>query len=140
MPNRQDVIDEARSYCGTPYHHQGRVKGAGVDCLGLVIGVAHNLGLSDFDHQSYSALPSPRVLKSFADQLMARKQRTDARPGDVALIAWRRVPQHLALITDLSGGLGLLHAYGEVGCVVEHRLSADWWDAIVGVYAIPGLE
>ncbi len=35
-----DVVRTARTWLGTPYHHQGRLKGVGVDCAGLLIGVA----------------------------------------------------------------------------------------------------
>lgn len=33
---RQRVVDDARSWKFTPYHHKGRVKGVGVDCGGLL--------------------------------------------------------------------------------------------------------
>ena len=36
---RQDIIAEAQSWLGTPYRHQGSLKGVGCDCLGLVRGV-----------------------------------------------------------------------------------------------------
>jgi len=32
-PRRLAVTEEARVWLGTPYHHMGRVKGAGTDCL-----------------------------------------------------------------------------------------------------------
>src|SRR5437016_4134796 len=36
---RTRIITEARSWIGTPYHHQASLKGAGCDCLGLLRGV-----------------------------------------------------------------------------------------------------
>jgi len=33
---RRKVIAEAEAWLGTPYHHGGRIKGAGVDCLTLL--------------------------------------------------------------------------------------------------------
>ena len=36
---RAAIVAEARSWLGTPYHHQASRKGAGADCLGLVRGV-----------------------------------------------------------------------------------------------------
>lgn len=39
MSLRDAVIAEARSWIGTPYHHQAAVKGVGCDCLGLARGV-----------------------------------------------------------------------------------------------------
>ena len=39
------VTAEARDWRGTPYRHQGRRKGGGCDCIGLVLGVwRHVLG------------------------------------------------------------------------------------------------
>ena len=40
---RAAVVAEARSWLGTPYHHQGALAGAGCDCLGLVRGVWRDL-------------------------------------------------------------------------------------------------
>ena len=36
---RTDVVAAAREWLGTPFHHQARLRGVGVDCVGLVIGV-----------------------------------------------------------------------------------------------------
>ena len=35
-PRRAAVLEEARGWLGTPYHHMGRIKGAGIDCLTLL--------------------------------------------------------------------------------------------------------
>ncbi len=37
--NRTDIVIAARSWLGTPYVHQASAKGAGCDCLGLIIGL-----------------------------------------------------------------------------------------------------
>ena len=34
------IIAEARSWLGTPWHHQASLKGVGCDCIGFVRGVA----------------------------------------------------------------------------------------------------
>lgn len=36
---RSEIVMEAKSWAGTPYHHQASVKLVGTDCLGLVRGV-----------------------------------------------------------------------------------------------------
>ncbi len=36
---RKDVVAEARSWLGTPYHHAADVKGHGVDCAMLLVRV-----------------------------------------------------------------------------------------------------
>ena len=37
--SRPDIVEAARGWLGTPYRHQGSLKGWGADCLGLVRGV-----------------------------------------------------------------------------------------------------
>ena len=39
MPIRTRIIAEARAWIGTPYRHQGSLRGVGCDCLGLIRGV-----------------------------------------------------------------------------------------------------
>lgn len=49
------VVEEARSWIGTPYHHMGNVKGEGVDCGMIVIEVFSKLGAFPwFDPRPYS--------------------------------------------------------------------------------------
>jgi len=41
--HRADVVEAARRWLGTPYHHQASSLGNGVDCIGLVRGVWREL-------------------------------------------------------------------------------------------------
>lgn len=45
----QEAVKEALTWLGTPYHHQGRVKGVGVgvDCGTLICEVYEKVGLMD---------------------------------------------------------------------------------------------
>lgn len=54
---RQRIVAEAYSWLRTPYHHQARIKGAGVDCVWLLICVYQVVGIvdRDFDPGNYSA-------------------------------------------------------------------------------------
>lgn len=42
-----EAVKEALTWLGTPYHHQGRVKGVGVDCGTLICEVYEKVGLMD---------------------------------------------------------------------------------------------
>lgn len=49
------LISSARSWIRTPYHHHARVKGAGVDCIQLLIAAHQEAGLvSEIDTGNYS--------------------------------------------------------------------------------------
>ncbi len=56
MISRTKIIKCARSWIGTPYHHQASLKGVGCDCLGLVRGVYKELyGIDVKPNRPYSA-------------------------------------------------------------------------------------
>lgn len=133
MTTRQQIVDEARSYLGCRWHHQGRSR-AGVDCIGLVIRVAHALGLSTFDIADYSRQPDPTMMRG----LLALHMEPVASPqiGDVLLMKFEREPQHVAIVTDQ----GIIHAYAQARRVVEHRLDSLWKSRIVGAYQFKGIE
>ena len=40
---RGAIVEAARHWLGTPYHHQASLRGVGCDCLGLVRGVWRDL-------------------------------------------------------------------------------------------------
>src|SRR6185437_10583982 len=48
------VLDEARTWIGTPYHHMADIKGVGVDCAMLPVRVFCDLGIVPlFDPRPY---------------------------------------------------------------------------------------
>ena len=141
-----DVVAEARSWINSPYHHQARLRGVGVDCIGLVIGVGRALSLCapDFDFTGYGRTPDGKTMLSECDRFMTRIQRDEIRPGNVIVLRFERDPQHMAIVADyLHGGLSMIHALGTVdgkGKVIEQRLSAEILDRLVQAYALPGIE
>lgn len=132
-----DVVRVARTWLGTPYHHQGRLKGVGVDCAGLVIGVAHELGLSDFDISGYAPRPDGASLSRLCAQHMRALTLDQLCPGDVLLFKFEAHPGHLGI---LSASNQLIHAYLPRRRVIEHGLDSAWWRQLAGQYRLPGVE
>lgn len=133
MTTRQQIIDEARCHLGIRWVHQARSL-AGVDCVGLVIRVAHALGLSAFDVTDYSRQPDPRMMRALLAEHM--EPVTSPQLGDVLLMKFDVEPQHVAIVTDI----GIIHAYAQARRVVEHRMDDLWKNRIVGAYQFKGLE
>ncbi|HAZ61181.1 MAG TPA: peptidase P60 [Gammaproteobacteria bacterium] len=128
-----EIITEARRWLGTPFHHQGRCRGVGVDCAGVVIGVARTLGLSGNDVAGYGREPYRGLLMRELDSQM---QRIDApEPGAVLLLRFAVEPQHLAICTDQET---LIHAYQTAGACVEHRYSDLWRARTLQAYVYHG--
>lgn len=142
MVTRADVVREARSWKDTPFHHQGRLKGVGADCAGLILGVAHALGLPSVDLAAYGRIPNGRHLRLHCNSAMDPISIEKMRPGDVLLLRLERFPQHLAFVVDGAGlnGLGLVHSYEQPGKCVEHGLTQEWHDRTVQAYRLHGLE
>lgn len=128
------VQETARQYIGTRWQHQGRIKGVGIDCIGLIICVAHDLRLSDFDSSNYSRQPVGSRLRNTMAEEMDVVQRADMAPGDVVLMRFNGEPQHVGIVSDIGGRLGLIHAFAQRRMVVEHGLDDLWASRIVAVY------
>jgi NlpC/P60 family putative phage cell wall peptidase len=131
----QDIIATARTWLGTPWVHQGRLKGIGVDCGGLIIGVGRELGLLDFDTQAYGRIPDGQRLRALCDEHLLAKPVSDIVPGDVLLMRFTRHPQHLAIVGDRGEPFSLIHAYADAGRCVEHGADQKWRRRIVAAYS-----
>lgn len=139
-----DAVAEARTWLGTPFKHQGCVRGAGCDCIGLIKGVGLALGLVDYDPSSpqarafanYSVMPNPRRMREGLATWLVQIPVAEATLADIYFMAWGREPQHVALITDC----GIIHSYSRAGKVVEHRLDDLWCSRIVAAYRYPAFK
>lgn len=123
------VVDVARSWVGTPFLHQGRSR-AGVDCVGLLVVVAQDLGLPIHDFTRYGRVPHPRRMGEELARQMDRISIGQAGPGDVFWLAWRDVPQHLAILTDG----GMIHSFQTAGQVIEHPIDQTWRARVRGAF------
>ena len=147
------IVACARGWIGTRFHHQGRVKKTaehkgGVDCLGLLVGVAHELNLKDgegrplalADEANYSHSPDSVRLSARLGELLVPVPPSVGEgviPGDIVLLRVDANPQHLAIISDSGDGLGLIHAYAPARAVVEHPLDEWWRERIEAAFCIP---
>jgi hypothetical protein len=132
-----DLVIRARSYVGTPWKHRGRGR-EGLDCAGLLIAVASDLGLDHPGKLTYERMPSVELIDSLLKEY-ATKTNVWAL-GCFARIAVAKRWQHLGIIaTSESGEFTLIHAYYTVGRVCEHRIDARWKRRIVDVWQMKGI-
>lgn len=137
------VVAAARAWLGTPYVHQASCKGAGCDCLGLLLGVWREI---------HRDLPAPvpaytndwsetsgeeRLLEA-ARAHMAEKALTDAAPGDVLIFRMRTsaVAKHVGLQTQAGANARFLHAYTGRG-VTEGALTPPWARRVAARFTFP---
>ncbi len=75
---RAALIAEARTWIGTPWHHQAAVKGAGCDCIGFVRGVAEPFIGAITQPMNYAATwPLYRAEERLRDEMAAHAGEID---------------------------------------------------------------
>lgn len=126
MSLRDQIVQAARSWVGTPFHHQGRLKGVGVDCGGLVYMVGKEVGLAVTDHPYKHYTRHPTIGKHMMEDCAANLRATEVTgPGSV-LVFWvlrPDMPQHMGILSHQDQ---FIHAYNACRQVMEIPLS-DYW-------------
>lgn len=144
MITRKQIVEKAREYLGTPWVHRGREKGVAVDCAGLIICVAYELGiLPDLNtpgYVNYPRRPEGNRLLLAVEGATKRVHIDKMQPGDIVLFRISDDPQHLGFVGDKGSPLSLIHAYIRgPRRVVEHVFDEDWKTLIMGVYQFSGV-
>ena len=135
---RDKIIDSARSFLGTPYNHQGRLKGIGIDCVGLVVKVAEEIGITGIqDRTDYSSRPSGILPIEMKQAGFVEIPVEERMPGDIGIFWFRapHLPQHAAIFTEK----GVVHTFNGSDTVIEQRLPQKWLDRLVHVFRFPGV-
>jgi cell wall-associated NlpC family hydrolase len=120
----QMIVDKAREYLGTPFQWGARVKGAGIDCSGLVVCVLKDLGV-DVPDRIYRRTENVDALANFASFADEVGQYNVIEPGDIAVFETRGFI-HLGIVTEAED-LTVIHANNSPGysCVCEEPLNGE---------------
>lgn len=140
---KEKIIKSARSWIGTPFKHQGRVKNQGTDCLGLIVGIAKECdlktrsgqSLAEYDVTGYDlSIDSDKLSQFLASNLELSHK---IEPGCLAILSFDSNPQHLAIISEYSDhSLGIIHADIKSACVTEHFLDEVYLSRITKIYKL----
>ena len=127
-----EVVEVARKWIGTRFHYTGRIKinqsnKGGVDCIGLILKVGEELGMSyngkniiNYDYLTYSRYPNKGEMKKFLDKYFVKLEKP--RIGCIVYFNFAGNLEHVGIMSDK----GIIHCYVEAGGVVEHGLSEFW--------------
>ena len=137
------IVAAARSALDTPFRHEGRDAGAGLDCAGLLVHVARAVGVEPIDRAGYARLPTNGQIEETLQEnvdagIFVRVPIPEMRAGDLFLMRFRneRASRHLGI----CAGDTMIHAWAVVRKVCEHRIDASWTASIVRVYRFVGVE
>ena len=124
---REQIVSAARQLIGTPYLHQGRVPGHGVDCVGVGVCVAWACGIkpTTWNITGYRRIPDGHSLMRHLRENMAVEVDLQGRlPGEIDLwLSWAWVEAEVSKQV-IDAGTGLLIRPGDrLINIPEHRAS-----------------
>ena len=139
---RADIVAVARTWLGTPYHHQASLCGVGTDCLGLIRGVYRALYGYEAEQvpgysRDWAEAAGEETMVNAADRHLLRIDEAQINAGDVVIFRWRAgmVAKHAAII---SGNDKMIHAI-EGARVSEVAFSPWWRRRIAAAFSFPGI-
>lgn len=118
---RSAVVTEAMTWLGTPYHHHGRIKGVGVDCLTLLAEVFERAGLvahvdpGNYSTQWYMHRSEELYQQGLMRYCVRRPDGSRVLPGDVLLYRVGRCYSHGAIAVHHGQ---ILHSYVGRGVIL----------------------
>jgi len=135
----KEIVNEVRTWLGTPYHHQARVKGAGVDCAMLLCEVFESCGMiPHIDPRPYPAdwhlhQSEEKYLgwiKQYADPVPDGEE---PLPGDIVLYTFGRTVSHAGIVIDWPI---IIHAYRGQGCVMAEGDRGELGNRLAGFWRV----
>jgi hypothetical protein len=128
----EKLITEAATWIGTPFQHQGQLKGIGVDCAHFIDICTSRAGYpgTEMPHD-YHIIEDGSLMLQMLDQsrleLVPYSQRT--RGHIIAFcdeaVRYPDKPRHLAFISEVTRATTFIMEVGRRGAV-RHRLDG-WW-------------
>lgn len=148
-PDRSAIVAAARSWVGTPFQHQQSLKGVGVDCVGVILGVGRELGVLEISpaawapFAAYTRQPNParmrKAMGKFLDESIV-DPRSIPEPGSIGWFGWRAdLPMHLAITAELDGRPTMIHAFEDQGFCVENSIDRLWINRVDSWWQFPGV-
>jgi NlpC/P60 family putative phage cell wall peptidase len=150
MTTRGQIVDEARAWIGTPFHHQASLKGVGCDCIGLLRGIGRAFDLpgskeieGNQEFLGYGPDPDPVLLMKGCDLFLRRIGRSELLLGDILLFRTpfsKGEPKHFGVISSMYP-MYIVHSWAGLGsCTVENRVDRSWESRIIGCFRFKGLD
>lgn len=122
------ALSMARRCLGTPFKIHGRVPGAGLDCVGLIIVAGRSCGgfAPNFDFTNYRVTTCDTTM---IDQFLAHLdeiETSDAKHGDIAIFKVREKKNASFSHAGVLSARGMIHACLASKRVVETAIHSDW--------------
>lgn len=120
---REAVVREARAWIGTPWHHQGRLRGVGVDCVMLLCEVYERVGV--LPHVVPAPYPIDTMLHRSGETVLPYLNEYGFEVpapeiGDTVVYHFGRSFSHAGIY---AGDGQIIHAYRATRMVIESGID-----------------
>lgn len=137
---QQLAVNEAKTWLGTPYHHQGRVKGAGADCGTLLCEVFETVGL--MEHLDPRPYPQDWHLHQMGQRYLELVRQScyevdTPEPGDIVLYHFGKCISHGAIVVEWPT---VIHAYLRQGVILSDGTKGSLAQRIAGFFRMERLK
>jgi hypothetical protein len=140
-PDHERPHQVALRYLGVPFRHRGRNPAVALDCVGLLVVVAHELGEEVRDVRLYGREPTAQLLGQVLRDHLGEPKPAGANLeiDDLVVLQLPGQPRdgHAGIVCPHPYGFGIVHSYAEVGRVVLQRIDARRRAQIREVYRWP---
>lgn len=139
---RDDVMQEARKWLGTPYRQKGRGPD-GLDCIGLLVVIGRAFNVPHEDYLDYADWPAQDYLIL---RIMHRFLRFvppgGNKAGLIGIFTERRLPGHVGIFTTKHYQDHIIHARMDSRRVTEQAMSSlpQGELRLIATFAFPELE
>lgn len=139
------IVQAALTWNGTPYHHQARVKGIGVDCAQFIAAVAEEVGIIQpgtkipFDYSpEWHLHNTEEKLIGYLKHFGCVEQEGPGEPGDIIAFRIGHCIGHLGILLPNSQ---FIHAQNrsDPKQVTVNTLSAAWQKRHAMTFSFPGV-
>jgi len=133
---RTEIVHEALTWMGTPYHHMGRVKGAGTDCGMFILQCFINVGLIldtavGYYPPDWHLHRNQQKYLGWVGRYCHRVHR-EPLPGDIIVYQYGRCVSHGALVVQWPT---VIHSYVGLGVIKTDGSKGELADRQRGIYS-----
>ncbi len=129
---QEQIVAAARACVGTPFRHQGRTPGKGLDCAGLLIVASRAAGVDPVDVLGYPRRPDGNLKAALDRQPGLKRVNGPPKAGDFILFHYEDDAHEGHL--GVCAGTNLIHAWAHARKVAEHAFTPEWQRRIAAVY------
>lgn len=136
VDKRTKAILEARSWLNTPWRHNRKDKGRGVDCINFLFAVGQSVGLRLPPlPEQYAKIPIKNEIEKYLTKSFVRCFDGKIKIARVLLFSFRGYKCHVGIATSDHS---MIHAcnFGRHQKVQEHEINGVWWQSLDSVWEV----